>query len=87
MGQADIDDGNHFTSTHPGSLFVFARVAALPGEQGVLTLFNNTFKRSIAGRAEVMELEEGRPHLKALKTHFGIELNVPYEKLRPLPAL
>ena len=27
---ADIDYGNHFNATHPGSLFVFARVAMLP---------------------------------------------------------
>ena len=85
--QADIDYGNHFASTHPRSLFVLARVAALPVEQGVLTLFNNTFKRSIVGRDEVTELEEGRPYLNALKTHFGIELNVPYENLRPVPKV
>ena len=33
----------------------------------------------------VQELEEGRPYLDALKTHFGIELGVPYEAIRPLP--
>jgi N-hydroxyarylamine O-acetyltransferase len=85
--QADIDYGNHFASTHPRSLFVFTRVAALPVEQGVLTLFNNTFKRSIAGRDKVTELEEGRPYLNALKAHFGIELGAPYESLRPLPEV
>ncbi len=83
--QADIEYGNHFTSTHPSSLFVFARVATLPIEGGVLTLFNNTFKRSVAGRDEEVELEDGQPYLDALKFHFGIELNAPYESLRPLP--
>ena len=85
--QADIEYGNHFTSTHPSSLFVFARVAALPVERGVFTLFNNTFKRTLAGRDEEMELEEGQTYLDALKSHFGIELNAPYESLRPLPEL
>ncbi len=85
--QADIEYGNHFTSTHPSSLFVFARVAALPVERGVLTLFNNTFKRSLTGRDEEMELDEGQTYLDALKSHFGIELNAPYESLRPLPEL
>ncbi len=83
--QADIEYGNHFTSTHPSSVFVFARVAALPVEQGVLTLFNNTFKRSISGKDEAVELEEGQPYIDALKSHFGIELDAPYERLRPLP--
>ena len=85
--QADIDYGNHFTATHPGSLFVMARVAALPVERGVLTLFNNTFKRSIEGKDEEMDLKEGRPYIEALSSHFGIELDTPYESLRPLPAV
>ncbi len=85
--QADIEYGNHFTSTHPSSLFVFARVAMLPVEGGVLTLFNNMFKRSIAGRNEEVELEDGQPYLDALKSHFGIELDAPYESLLPLPEM
>ena len=83
--QSDIEYGNHFTATHPSSLFVFARVAALPVERGVLTLFNNTVKPSRAGRDEAVELEDGKPYLDALKNHFGVELGEPYEALRPLP--
>jgi len=82
---ADIDYGNHFNSTHHSSLFVFARVAALPVENGVVTLFNNTLKRVIAGHESVQELAEGQAYIDALKIHFGIELDMPYEKLRPLP--
>ena len=82
---ADIDYGNHYSATHPGSLFVFARVAALPVENGVVTLFNNTLKKIIAGNESVQELEEGQAYLDALKYNFGIELDAPYEKLLPLP--
>ena len=82
--QADIDYGNHFTSTHPSSLFVLARVAALPVERGVLTLFDTSFKRSIAGRDEEVALEEGPSYLDALRTYFGIELHAAYDELRPL---
>ena len=82
---ADIDYGNYFASTHPSSLFVFARVAALPVENGVVTLFNNTLKRTFAGNESVQELAEGKAYLDALKNHFGIELDAPYEELRPLP--
>ncbi|MBT6500489.1 MAG: hypothetical protein HOK67_11350 [Deltaproteobacteria bacterium] len=82
---ADIDYGNHFNSTHPSALFVFARVAALPVKNGVVTLLNNTLKRNISGNESVQELAEGQAYLDALKNHFGIELDAPYEKLRPMP--
>lgn len=81
---ADINYGNHYTSTHPNSLFVMARVAALPVENGVVTLFNNTLKKAISRNESVQELTDGQVYLDALKNHFGIELGAPYEKLRPL---
>jgi N-hydroxyarylamine O-acetyltransferase len=82
---ADIKYGNHYTSTHPDSFFVFARVAELPVENGVITLFNSTLKKVIAGKEIIEELAEGQPYLDALKRHFGIELDAPYKALRPLP--
>ena len=82
---ADIDCGNYFASTHPSSLFVIARVAALPVAHGVITLFNNTLKETIAGNESIQELEEGQAYLDALKHYFGIELDAPYENLLPLP--
>jgi N-hydroxyarylamine O-acetyltransferase len=36
-------------------------------------------------KAQMQELPEGQAFLDALKTHFGIELDAPYEALRPLP--
>lgn len=82
---ADIDYGNHFNATNPSALFVFARVAALPVENGVITLFNNTLKKVVAGKEIVQELAGGQAYLEALKSHFGIELDAPYEELRSLP--
>ena len=38
-----------------------------------------------AGANQVQELGEGQAYLDALKIHFGIELDAPYEALRPLP--
>jgi N-hydroxyarylamine O-acetyltransferase len=81
---ADINYGNHFTATHPRSLFVSARVAALPIENGGITLLNKTLKKVVSGVEKVQQLEEGQPYLDALKEHFGIELDEPYEKLRPM---
>ena len=82
---ADIDYGNHFSSTHPSSLFTFARVAALPVHNGVVTIVNSTLKRAISGKEKVQEVAEGQAYLDALNTYFGIELDAPYEALRPLP--
>ena len=82
---ADIEYGNHFTSTHPSSFFVFARVAALPVKNGAVTLFNDTLKTTIAGKERTHKLPEGQAYLNALNGHFGIELDASYDKLRPLP--
>jgi N-hydroxyarylamine O-acetyltransferase len=82
---ADIALGNHFTSTHPTSLFTFARVAARLTPTGRVSLLNRTLRRITADTEQVQELGEGQVYLDALKTHFGIALDAPYEALRPLP--
>ena len=82
---ADIEYGNHFNSTHFSSIFAFTRIAALPVQNGVITLFNNTLKKVIEGKEHVRELTEGQAYLDALKTHFGIELDASYEDLLGLP--
>jgi len=82
---SDIIYGNHFTSTHPSSFFTFARVAALPRPNGRVSLFNCALRSITADGEHEQELAEGQAYLDALKTHFGIELDVPYEAIRPLP--
>jgi N-hydroxyarylamine O-acetyltransferase len=80
----DIVYGNHYTSTHPDSFFTCSRVAALATQSGRITLFNYTLRQFIAGTERVHELMEGQMYIKALKDHFGIDLNVPYEALPSL---
>ncbi len=82
---ADIAYGNYFTSTHPGEMFTFARVATLAVPNGGITLLNTTLTTSMEGIDKVQELEEGIAYLDALKKHFGIDLEAPYDRLRPLP--
>jgi N-hydroxyarylamine O-acetyltransferase len=79
----DIALGHHFTATHPSSIFTSTRVAVLPVKGGVKTLNNLTLKQVTAKAETVQELAEGRAYLEALKRHFGIELDVPYEALHP----
>jgi len=81
---ADIAYGNHFTSTHPGSYFTFTRVAALPLPQGRITLQNRSLRTTGDHVRTELTLEEGPRYLTALRTHFGIDLGVPYEALKPL---
>lgn len=82
---ADIALGNHFTSTHPGSFFTFARVAALPRPDGRVALFNCSLTHATPESEYDQVLTEGPAYVSALKTHFSIELEVPYEALQPLP--
>lgn len=84
---ADIDYGNYFTSTHPSSLFTFARVAVRHTEQGYISLFNQTLKMVTDGTERVVEIAEGQFYLNALEHYFGINLDAEYDDLRPLSAL
>ena len=84
---ADIAYGNYYTSTNPNSFFTFVRVAALPLPGGMITLYNNTLKTDSAEKVQEEELADGQAYLDALKTHFGIELDAPYEALRILPGI
>lgn len=81
----DILYGNHYASTHPNSLFTSARIAALAIPEGAITLLNTTLKRTVAGKEQVQELDDGPAYLDALRTYFGIELDAAYADLRPLP--
>jgi len=82
--QADIAYGNHYTSTSPMSFFASSRVAMRPLGDGMATLSNNRLTLTREGREERRELPEGQAYLDALKTYFGIELDAPYEALRPV---
>lgn len=82
--QGDINYGVHYTSTNSNSFFSTSRVAMKPLEDGMVTLFNNRLTLSQSGQDDEMQLPEGQGYLDALKSHFGIELDAPYEALRPV---
>jgi N-hydroxyarylamine O-acetyltransferase len=81
---ADIAYGNHFTSSHPSSFFTFTRVAALPLPEGRITLQNRSVRITGPNLRTELEIDEGPRYLQALSQHFGIDLGVPYEALKPL---
>ena len=78
----DIAYGNYYTSTNPASIFVSARVAALPVDGGIITLLNNTLRKQINGEVIVMTLKKDQTYLEELKRNFGIELDASYEDFR-----
>ena len=80
----DIDSGNHYTSTSPGSYFTWARVATLPNAYGRVSL--NDFNLTIVSNndTEILKLEHTVSYLEILKKYFGIVIYAPYETIRPL---
>jgi len=82
--QADIAYGNYYTSTNPHSFFVNGRIAALRVKGGVVSLYNNTLKKKIAGSEEIITLDEGPSYMEILEKEFGIFLDAKYTDLKPV---
>ena len=80
----DLEVGNHFTATHPSSFFTFSRVAALPMREGRIALLDRSLQITGPALRTEIEIDEGPAYLAALRTHFGIDLGVPYQAIRPL---
>ena len=81
---ADIYSGNHYTSTSPFSFFTWSRVATLPNETGRISL--NDFQLTVisSGTVKISELEHNGTYLELIREYFGIVLDEPYEKIKPL---
>ena len=82
--QGDINYGAHYTSTNSNSFFTTSRVAVKHLEDGMVTLFNNRLTLSQNGQEKEIQLPEGQEYIDALKIYFGIELDAPYEALKPV---
>ncbi len=80
---ADFAVGNHFTSTHPSSFFTWMKIVTLPAPWGRTTLTDERLTIEKDGHVEKTEIAAGPDYIAALKHHFGIELNKPYESLKP----
>lgn len=82
--RGDIEYGKHYTSTSPNSFFVTSRVAALPVQNGMITLFNNTYKKVVNGKEEVTILKDDQSYLSIIEKEFGIKIDAKFEDLKPL---
>lgn len=79
----DIILGNHYTSTHPESFFTSSCVAAIPTENGLITLSNRQLKIKTNGHLQETALEDEESYFKALRDNFGIVLDIPFATLTP----
>lgn len=79
---ADIQYGNHFTSTHPSSVFTNACVAVMPTPNGITTLLNNKLTIRDGNNTEQLFLNDEHSYFSALKQHFGIAPRVPFDVLK-----
>ncbi|CAM3997314.1 N-hydroxyarylamine O-acetyltransferase [Vibrio aerogenes CECT 7868] len=77
----DIAYGNHFTSTNPDSVFVSNCVATLRTDDGILTLLNNRLSIKRPEGTHEIVLDNEPSYFSALKTYFGIELEMPYQQI------
>ena len=87
VGAADIKYANHYTSTHPDSHFTQRRVGALPIEGGVITLSDQQLTIRKDGEQHQVHLPDNHEYLDLIREHFGIDLNCPYEDLKPLASV
>ena len=81
---ADIESGNHYTSTSPKSYFTWTRVASLPNQSGRVSLQDFNLRVVANGHVTDSELEPGAGYLGSLKEYFGIDLDEPYTALQPV---
>ena len=85
VGPGDIIYGNYYTSTHPDSIFTNNRMASLATCEGRVSLLNQTLRVIKHGEEQLSNLPDDDRYLASLRTHFGIELDAPYDQL-PAPA-
>ena len=77
----DLESSNFFTSNSPKSIFTSNCIAALPIEDGIVTLLNQKIKISKNGSTEEWLLEDEPAYFAALQTYFGLTLKVPFPAL------
>lgn len=82
--ETDIAMSNHYTATHPDSTFTNFRVAAIHQAGTSTTLFEKTITVRDATSEKSLDLPDSPLYLEALTSHFGIVLDTPYSRLKPL---
>ena len=80
----DLALGNHYTSSHPDSFFTYARVASRVEPDGRTALYDHRLTIERGGVTTEETVGGGAAYIEMLAQRFGIELDAPFEALRPL---
>ena len=83
---ADIDYGNHFTSTHPSSFFLHNRIAVLGHSDGQTIIFNDTCTVIRGGTSTSEAIPDDETYLDLLRDRVGIDLDISSADLGPMPV-
>ena len=75
---ADIQLGNHYTSTSPDVHFTQRRITTLAHPRGRSDLLNMELTLTRDGQKESRTLSGGGEYMAALREHFGIELDADF---------
>jgi len=81
---ADIKVANHYTSTHPDSLFTRSRVATIAKPEGRNSLLDFSLRDDSHGTTSQFVISPGQAYLDAIRKYFGIHLDVDYDSLKPV---
>jgi arylamine N-acetyltransferase len=74
VGEADIEQANHWTATAAASRFTQLHIATLALPDGFASLIDRTLSVARAGRTDVREIEGEPAYRKVLHDMFGLEL-------------
>ena len=72
---ADIEVGNHYTSTSPNTHFTQTKVASLPTSTGRISLRDREFTELDQGKSKTSTIESSKDYLQLLSSRFGIEID------------
>ncbi|MEM8935085.1 MAG: arylamine N-acetyltransferase [Pseudomonadota bacterium] len=81
VGEADLEMGNHFASTHPESIFTKARIANILNSSGRVSLMNFSLSHVTGEKRESETLSDDPSYMDAVKSNFGIALDADYDAL------
>jgi N-hydroxyarylamine O-acetyltransferase len=73
--EADLEVGNHYTSTSPNTHFTQIRVASLPLASGRISLRDCTRTSILDGKTTTEQIKSASAYLALLKSDLGIEFD------------
>lgn len=76
----DYDIANHFTSTHPDSVFRKLIMCTMPTKEGRVSMFDNNLKVIENGKVEQKVLESDNEIRQALVEYFGLSFETSYQE-------